>query len=194
MSFSRVELPDEYINNQTEVEGQHLERAWGYLNFSLVPLWLHLGPGILPRAGVNAFKVTANGTSSVSVAAGACNALHNDYGSLPLEKSTSTVISGLPVSSTRYLFAAIEISELNDSRKTGLPLFDANVSDTLNGGYLLAQLDIDGAGVVTVTDKRQLAGIQSLADADALPNMLYYSTTISKLAYKSPAGVVNALH
>jgi hypothetical protein len=194
MLLPRTGLPDSYINNTTPYDGGDIERVHGMLENGLVPLFMMIGAGVSHRYGATAFKATANGTSSVSIAAGSGIATSFTYGAVPLEKNAATILNGLAVSSTLYLFAMIEVSDFNNSRKTGIPLFDTNISNAVDGGLLLAKLDIDGAGVVTVTDQRQACGIPAMADADALPNQLYYSTTISKLAYKNPVGVVNALY
>lgn len=109
-------------------------------------------------AGVKSgFEVTADTGLNVAISAGIAIASDTTRGAVLLQKSTSTTLL-LGASDTWWVFATIEDSETNVSQTSGLPLFLAQDSDTLDGAVLLAKV-ITGVGSITsVEDLRNLDG------------------------------------
>lgn len=156
MPFTQTGLIDAFVDGVTIHSAADRLRANAILDKQLIGLLKVTGPGVFSYPDADSFKVTIGTGLAVSIAAGAAIAAHTTMGAAMLSKSSSSTLASLAASSTLYIFATIRTgTPSTDSRMTGVPLFVANASSTLDGGILLASITTSGVAVTAVTDKRR---------------------------------------
>lgn len=152
-------LPDAYINGVTNYDGPDIERVHGYIESQLIGLLkAQVGGGVFDSYGPTALQVLAGAGLSVNISPGSGVAPSSTYGAVVLERKSVAGDFNLavPASSVRYVYAFIENSDTNDSRKSGLALFDLSESPNSDNGLLLAQVTTGPSNVSGVVDMRRL--------------------------------------
>lgn len=153
---TRYELPTEYIDLTTPYTGATISRVHKVLDAQAGGAVEAHGAGIIRYPDDTSFKVAASTGLSVTVQPGRAIARHSTFGGCALALDTVLTIPGLTANGTYYVFAAIQITESNDSRETGLPTVVIQTPSTLDGGELLAVIVTGASSITRVEDKRLL--------------------------------------